>query len=55
MGIAGAATATAKRAQMIGRRSRHKNCDTRAEECRWACATVFATRNALYSSYICAL
>jgi len=42
IGLAVAATSTADRGQLIGRRSRHKNCDTLC--CQWACATVFATK-----------
>jgi len=45
MGLAVAATVTtAERVQLIGRRSRHENCDTHAVY--GACATIFATKNA---------
>ena len=50
IGLAGAATATAERAQLIGRWSRHENCDTQAVDGR---ARLYSLQKMRYnSSYI---
>jgi len=51
-GLAVAETVMVERAQLIAQvnMAHHENCDTR---CRWACATIFATKCAK-TSYICA-